>query len=142
MNKVEQHHSDQQESAEIQDTPIEDSPRISTRATQLAMELSKEKKRLNEELSTLQAEYESLAPSTPTGTPDWYLKWISVVFGVFGIFLMNADLLSYGQICYLLSSIAWTVVGTMWNDKAIIIGSSITSTAVALSIVKQFAVVI
>lgn len=140
MNKVEQHHNDQQESAEIHDIPTEDSPRISTRATQLAMELSKEKKRLTEELSTLQAEYENLAPATPTGGVDWYVKWIAMLFAVFGIFLSNADFFLAGQICYFIGSIGWTVVGMIWNDRAIMLGSVIPAVSVGQNLVKQLAV--
>ena len=114
----------------------EDSPRITTRATQLAMELSKEKKRLTEELSTLQEEYENLAPTTPVGTLDWYIKWLAVISGVLGVFLISANIGFYGQLCYLVGAIAWTVVGVIWNDKAIIIGSIIPATSVALNIVQ------
>jgi len=113
-----------------------DSPPITTRATQLAMELSKEKKRLTEELSTLQEEYENLAPTTPTGTIDWYIKWLAVFSGVLGVFLISANIGLYGQLCYLLGAIAWTIVGIIWNDKAIIIGSLIPATSVALNVVQ------
>ena len=114
-----------------------DSPQISTRATQLAMELSKEKKRLKEELEALQAENETLSPTTPVGTPDWYIKWVAVVFGVVGVFLVGADITFYGMIAYLIGSLAWTAVGIMWNDKAIIIGSIIPATSVAQSLVRS-----
>lgn len=113
-----------------------DSPPITTRATQLAMELSKEKKRLTEELSTLQEEYENLAPTTPTGTVDWYIKWLAVFSGVLGVFLISANIGLYGQLCYLLGAVAWTIVGIIWNDKAIIIGSLIPATSVALNVVQ------
>ena len=136
MNKMEQHLSEQQEHLDAPETIVEDSPRISTRATQLAMELSKEKKRLTEELSTLQAEYENLAPTTPVGTVDWYIKWVAVVAAVAGIFITSAGLFVVGQILYLIGSISWTVVGIYWNDKAIILGSIIPATAVALNLVR------
>lgn len=113
-----------------------DSPRITTRATQLAMELSKEKKRLTEELSTLQEEYENLAPTTPVGTVDWYIKWMAVIAAVAGIFFTSAGLFMIGQVLYLIGSIGWTVVGIYWNDKAIILGSIIPATAVALNLVR------
>ena len=38
------------------------------------MELANEKKRLNQELKELQAEYDEVKPTTPTGTRDWYVK--------------------------------------------------------------------
>lgn len=115
----------------------EDSPRITTRATQLAMELSKEKKRLTEELSTLQEEYDNMAPTTPVGTLDWYIKWCGVVFGVSGIFTMSAGLPLYGMMLYLCSALSWTAVGIMWNDRAVMLGSIIPATATALSLVQK-----
>ena len=38
-----------------------------TKAGRLAMELSNEKKRLKQELMELQAEYDEVKPTTPTG---------------------------------------------------------------------------
>ena len=115
----------------------EENPRVVTRATQLAMELSKEKKRLTEELSTLQEEYDSMAPTTPVGTLDWYIKWCGVVFGVTGIFIMSAGLPIYGMILYLMSALSWTAVGIIWNDRAVMLGSIIPATATALSLVQK-----
>ena len=40
------------------------------KAASLAMELSKEKKRLQEELEDMQAQFEEVSPSTPSGGPD------------------------------------------------------------------------
>ena len=111
--------------------------RVVTRATQLAMELSKEKRRLTEELATLQEEYNTFAPSTPTGTVDWYIKWLGVFTVVVGIFLQNAGFYPYGQICYLLGAVSWTVVGIIWNDRAVMLGSVIPATATALALVQK-----
>jgi len=41
-----------------------------------------------------------------------------------------------GRVAYALSSIAWTYVGHCWNDKAIMIGSAITGTAVLLTLAE------
>ena len=51
-----------------------------TKAGRLAMELSHEKRRLKQELEELQTEYDDIKPTTPTGTPDWYVKWLSMLF--------------------------------------------------------------
>ena len=114
-----------------------ENPRVVTRATELAMELSKEKKRLTEELSTLQQEYDSMAPTTPVGTLDWYIKWFGVVFGVSGIFTMSAGLPLIGMSLYLLSALSWTAVGILWNDRAVMLGSIIPATATALSLMQK-----
>ena len=108
-----------------------------SRARNLAMELSKERKRLKEELAELQTEVEDLTPTTPTGTPDWYVKWTATILAVAGVFLISAGLGMYGQFAYLVASMAWVYVGMAWSDRAIMIGSSITGTAVAMNLVSQ-----
>lgn len=110
--------------------------RSMSKAATLAMELSKEKKRLQEELEEMQQQFETVAPSTPTGGPDSYLKWVGVVCAVLGVFLQSAGFLLYGQIFYLLGATSWTVVGVYWNDKAVMLGSVIPATATALAMAK------
>ncbi len=107
-----------------------------SRARNLAMELSKERKRLKQELSELQTEVEDLTPTTPTGTPDWYVKWVSMIFAVVGVFLISANFVVYGQVSYVISSIGWIFVGMAWSDRAIMIGSSISGTAVMMNLVQ------
>ena len=108
-----------------------------SRARSLAIELSKERKRLKQELAELQQENEDLTPTTPTGTPDWYVKWIATVLAVGGVFLISAGFTQYGQIAYILSSMCWVYVGMVWSDRAIMIGSSISGTAVAMNLVTS-----
>ena len=108
-----------------------------SRATKLAMELSKERKRLKQELAELQTEVEDLTPTTPTGTPDWYVKWVAMILAVIGVFMISANFIVYGQIAYILSSIGWIYVGMQWSDRAIMIGSSISGTAVAMNLVTS-----
>ena len=110
--------------------------RTMSKAATLAMELSKEKKRLQEELADMQHQFETVAPSTPTGGPDSYLKWVGVLFAVGGIFMQSAGFTLYGQVCYLLGATAWTLVGIYWNDKAVMLGSVIPATATALAIAR------
>ena len=107
-----------------------------TRAGRLAMELSHEKKRLKQELEELQTEYDEIKPTTPTGTTDWYVKWISMLLAVAGIFLISASFILYGQIAYIVSCIGWIYVGMQWGDRAIMIGSSVSCTAIAMNLVN------
>ena len=108
-----------------------------SRARNLAMELSKEKKRLKQELAELQQENEELTPTTPTGTPDWYVKWFSMVAAVIGVFSLSAGFTMFGQVAYVLSSCGWVYVGMAWGDRAIMIGSAISGTAVMMNIVTS-----
>ena len=109
-----------------------------SKAGRLAMELAQERKRLREELEQLQQDFDDISPVTPTGTPDWYIKWVAVVAGVSGIFLQAAGVGIVGQAAYLVGAIAWTVVGIYWNDRAVLIGSLIPATATALSITQHY----
>lgn len=124
---------------EIMDTIKEDyqERRTMSKAATLAMELSKEKNRLKDELAELQEEFDVVKPTTPTGTVDWYVKWVSVILAVTGVFLMSANMVPQGQVAYILSSIGWIYVGMMWTDRAIMIGSSISGTAVAMNLVQS-----
>ena len=108
-----------------------------TKAGRLAMELSHEKRRLKQELEELQTEYDEIKPTTPTGTTDWYVKWMSMVLAVSGIFLMSASFLLYGQLAFLISTFGWIYVGMQWGDRAIMIGSAISGTAIAMDIVNS-----
>ncbi len=109
-----------------------------TKAGRLAMELSHEKKRLKQELEELQTEYDEIKPTTPTGTTDWYVKWMSMLLAVLGIFLISASLTFYGQIAYIVSCLGWIYVGMQWGDRAIMIGSAVSCTAIAMNLVNTF----
>lgn len=109
--------------------------RAMSKAATLAMELSKEKRRLQTELEELQHEFDVVKPTTPTGTIDWYVKWGAMVLAVLGVFLISAEQLQFGQIAYIISSVGWIYVGMAWGDRAIMIGSSISGTAVAMNLV-------
>ncbi len=108
-----------------------------SKAASLAMELSKEMKLMQEEFYELQAQFEEVSPSTPSGGPDSFLKWIGVVSAVLGIFLQNAGLSIFGQLFYIVGAISWTAVGFYWNDKAVMLGSVIPATATAMNLMQN-----
>jgi len=109
-----------------------------TKAGRLAMELNAERKRLKQEMEDMQMQIEDLSPATPTGTIDSYVKWIATVLSVFGVFLISAGFNIQGQACYASAAACWVYVGSCWNDKAIMIGSAITGTAVCMNLAKVF----
>lgn len=114
-----------------------------SKGAKLAMELNAERKRLKQELAEsavaqeeLQLEVEDLKPATPTGTIDSYVKWIATILAVVGVFLQSAEFMTEGKIAYALSACCWVYVGHCWNDKAIMIGSAISGTAVLMNLVE------
>lgn len=110
----------------------------SSRAGRLARELNDERRRLQQELAEAQEQVDIFAPSTPTGGLDSYIKWLATVLAVSGVFLQSAEFMTAGKVAYALSSVAWVYVGHCWNDKAIMIGSAITGTAVLMNLAKLF----
>ena len=126
-------------------TQVQDQYKDSTmsKGAKLAMELNAERKRLKQELAEsavaqeeLQLEVEDLKPATPTGTIDSYVKWIATILAVVGVFLQSAEFMTEGKIAYALSACCWVYVGHCWNDKAIMIGSAISGTAVLMNLVE------
>lgn len=111
---------------------------ITSKAGQLARELNAERQRLKEELEEAQHQVDIFSPSTPTGGLDSYIKWLATILAVTGVFLQSAGFMTEGKVAYALSSIAWVYVGHCWNDKAIMIGSAITGTAVLMNLAKLF----
>ena len=93
---------------------------------------------LQTKVAELQTEYDEIKPTTPTGTTDWYVKWISMLLAVVGIFLISASLTFYGQIAYIVSCLGWIYVGMQWGDRAIMIGSAVSCTAIAMNLVNTF----
>ena len=109
-----------------------------SKAGQLARELNAERTRLKQELEEAQEQVDIFSPSTPTGGLDSYIKWLATVLAVTGVFLQSAGFMTEGKVAYALSSIAWVYVGQCWNDKAIMIGSAITGTAVLMNLAELF----
>ena len=110
---------------------------ITTKAGRLAMELASEKKRLAQELEELQGEYDDIKPLTPTGTRDWYVKWGSMILCIVGVFFISGNMYLFGQLCYFVGAIGWIYVGMQWSDRAIMIGSAISGTAVAMLLIDN-----
>lgn len=102
-----------------------------------AMQFMTERNRLRQELQEMEATVAELSPVTSTGKIDEYVKWVATVMAITGVFIMSAGGTTSGQVCYLLSSACWVYVGASWNDKAIMIGSAITGTSVAMNVVES-----
>ena len=58
------------------------------------------------------------------------------VIAVAGIFLISASLTFYGQMAYIVSCLGWIYVGMQWGDRAIMIGSAVSCTAIAMNLVN------
>jgi len=107
-----------------------------SKAGRLAMELNAERSRLRTEMEELQDQVDTFSPSTPVGGFDSYVKWVATTLAVSGVFLQSSGFMTEGKVAYALSSIAWVYVGQCWNDKAIMIGSAITGTAVLMNLTE------
>ena len=61
-----------------------------------------------------------------------------MLLAVAGVFLISASFTLYRQIAYLISTVGWIYVGMQWGDRAIMIGSAVSGTAIAINIVNSF----
>lgn len=139
MNRAEKENAEAKAESEVtRETKEKYEGSTMSKAGKLAMELAEEKRRLVSELSELQEQYESAKPTTPVGTPDWYVKWSATILAVVGVFIMSAGMVTVGQIMYALAGVCWIFVGMQWSDRAIMIGSAITTTAVCMNLVQTF----
>ena len=93
-----------------------------SRAGRLAMELATEKKRLMDELKEVQAENDDLKSTTPTGTVDWYVKWIASAFILASMTMRGKEhLVDWDIGLSLIGVTGWFIVGFLWNDRALIL---------------------
>ena len=60
-----------------------------------------------------------------------------MILGVLGVFLISAEIHLRGQIAYLISGLGLIYVGMQWGDRAIMIGSAISGTAVAMFLIEN-----
>ena len=60
----------------------------------------------------------------------------SMLLAVAGVFLISASFILYGQIAYIVSCIGWIYVRMQCGDRAIMIGSSVSCTAIAMNLVN------
>ena len=101
-----------------------------------AMQFRTERNRLRQELNEMESLVDELSPVTSTGGLDEKIKWVATSLAIVGVFVMSAGWSVPGQVCYGVSSMCWVYVGSCWNDKAIMIGSSITATSVCMNLAK------
>ena len=110
-----------------------------TKAGRLAMELSQEKKRLKQELEELQTEYDEIKPTTPTGTRDWYVKWVASILILVSLAMRSAgiDYRMYDLTFGLAGIILWTWVSIIWRDRALIMLNAISGFMLATTILRE-----
>ena len=60
-----------------------------------------------------------------------------MILCVLGVFLISGKMYILGQLCYFFSAIGWIYVGMQWSDRALMIGSAISGTAVAILLIDN-----
>ncbi len=58
---------------------------------------------------------------TPYKTKDWYLKWASSFVLIIGIMLTSHNIYPLNLYVSSLGLLGWTIVGFIWNDRAIMV---------------------
>jgi hypothetical protein len=72
-------------------------------------------------------------------TTDWYLKWVASCFIILAIcFRTIPDLKEVDLILSFIGCFMWTLVGLMWNDRALIVLNAVATFVLLTGIIKLF----
>jgi hypothetical protein len=77
--------------------------------------------------------------TTKEKTTDWYLKWIASCFIILAICFRSLQ--EFQEVDLILSFIGcfmWTLVGLMWNDRALIVLNAVATFVLLTGIIKLF----
>lgn len=70
---------------------------------------------------------------------DWYLKWVASCFIILAICFRSVQ--EFPEIDLVLSFIGcfmWTLVGLMWNDRALIVLNAVATVVLLTGIINLF----
>jgi len=67
-----------------------------------------------------------LKKTTPYKTKDWYLKWISSIILIIGILFTAQNIYPINLFISSIGLLGWTIVGLIWNDRALLIVNGIS----------------
>ena len=67
-----------------------------------------------------------LKKTTPYKTKDWYLKWVSSIILIIGILFTAQNIYPINLFISSIGLLGWTIVGFVWNDRAIMIVNAIS----------------
>jgi hypothetical protein len=67
-----------------------------------------------------------LKKTTPYKTKDWYLKWVSSIILIIGILFTAQNIYPINLFISSVGLLGWTIVGLIWNDRALLIVNGIS----------------
>jgi len=67
-----------------------------------------------------------LKKTTPYKTKDWYLKWVSSIILIIGILFTAQNIYPINLFISSFGLLGWTIVGLIWNDRALLIVNGIS----------------
>ena len=79
-----------------------------------------------------------LDKTTPTYTKDWYLKWVSTIILLLGIFLTANNVYPLNLYVNAVALFGWIIVSIIWNDRALIIINAVGFTLYVNGIISYF----
>ena len=76
---------------------------------------------------------------TPTGTADWYVKWVASFFILLAIACRAADVSHTVDLTLSTIGIAgWLYVGMVWRDRALIMVNSVALVMLVAGLLAKF----
>jgi hypothetical protein len=86
---------------------------------------------MDEEINTVEK-------TTPSEGFSWWLKWLGSITGIITAILSASNLFPYNMFTGLFCFICWSIVGMMWQDRALIVMNIFLLGVYTMTLVNEF----
>lgn len=86
----------------------------------------------------VETETNTIEKTTPSKGFSWWLKWIGTISGIITAILSAANLFPYNMMVGLFSFISWSIVGMIWQDRALIVMNIFLLGVCTMTLVNEF----
>ena len=86
----------------------------------------------------MEEEINTVEKTTPADGLSWWLKWLGSIAGIITAILSAANLFPYNMMVGLVCFISWSIVGMMWQDRALIVMNIFLLGVYTMTLVNEF----
>jgi hypothetical protein len=85
-----------------------------------------------------ETETNTIEKATPSKGFSWWLKWLGTITGIMTAILSAANLFPYNLFVGLICFLSWSIVGMIWQDRALIVMNIFLLGVYVMTLVHQF----
>lgn len=86
----------------------------------------------------MEEEINTVEKMTPPDGFSWWLKWLGSIAGIITAILSASNLFPYNMMVGLVCFISWSIVGMMWQDRALIVMNIFLLGVYTMTLVNEF----